>query len=372
MKIHFTIFFALLFITLFGQISLTAKLAPTPGDSLYYAIDNTTTGITISAPGGNQNWDFSQLNSNVTRSEIYRHPSEGINSSYFSSAHVMLQQNIYEYYYRTFSNRIELLGSGLRTGDLFPGVSGVNVFRRPAVSQRYPQNYLDTLSYRDVNSVSFSSDILPDSLLNSLPIKPDSIRITYNTQFSKETDAWGTVKLPARSWNVLREKRHTVNRISVEGKVFTVWLDVTPLISQIIPGLFGTFESNSYAFVSDETKGLIALINVDSLNNVTNVQFKPDDKIVLKTSDDVSVQTIGVFPNPAGAELYFTLNNLPSGYYNVAIVEAQGRISSKQKMFIDEREISKLSIGDLQAGSYFLQISDKKNRKYNSVPFQKN
>lgn len=374
MKIHFTILFSVLFLSLSGQITLTNRLLPAIGDSLAYAIDSFAAGVTITPPGGNQSWDFSLLSPIAFRSEIYRHPHEGINSSSFPFADIVVIQGINELYYKLHSNRIELLGTATRAGGTIPGVGTANVYPKPVIVQKYPQNYLDSLSYHTTNSISLSAALLPDTILNSLPpaLKPDSFRINYNTRFQKETEAWGTIKLPARSWNVLREKRITENQITADAKVpFFGWTSVTAIVAPYFPGFFENYTSTSYAFVSNETKGLIALVNVDSFDNVIAVQFKPDDRIVLKTSDAGSINTIGVFPNPANNEIYYSINDLPSANYYISIVDLQGKEYSTQKLFIQENIVSKLSIGELPAGSYFIQLSDKKKQKINSGVFQK-
>ncbi len=372
MKFIFTLFCTLIFISAFGQITLTNKLAPAVGDSLYYAIDSNATGVTITAPGPNQNWDFNQLIPTGARSEVYRLPSAGVNASSFPTADVMLQQGVNELYYNILANRIELLGTGTRVASPIPGIGGLNVYPKPVIVQRFPERYLDSLTYRFAYSITFPSTILPDTIKNSLPIVPDSIRINYDTKFHKKADAWGTVKLPAKTWNVLREKQTTENKVSIEAKIpFLGWLDVTSLVSGTAPGLFDSFITYGYAFVSDETKGLIALVNVDSLDNVQNVQFKPDDKIILKTNNAGSIYAIAIFPNPASNEIYFSLNNLSSAYYNISVLDAQGKQHLTQKLFINENAGSKLNISNLPAGTYYLQISDKKKQKYSSALFQK-
>lgn len=371
MKFYLSLLFCLASLITFSQIILTSKLSPAVGDSLYYAVDTSATGVAITAPGANQNWDFSQLNALTARSEVYRHPSLGANAQSFPTADVMLQQGVSELYYRLFSNRIELLGTGSSIPSPLPGIGGLNVYPKAVVVQRYPQRYLDSLNYRSAYSITFPSSILPDTITNGLP-PIDSIRISYDTKFHKLTDAWGTLKLPAKTWNVLREKRTMENQVKIEAKLpFLGWLDVTSFVSGAAPGLFDSNTTYSYAFISDETKGLIALVNVDSLNTVLTVQFKPDAKIILKTDDAGSIHTIGIYPNPADHQIYFSLQNLNSGYYDVSVFDVMGKEFATRKIFINENTVTKFDIDNLPAGAYYLQISDKKKQKHSSGLFQK-
>ncbi len=372
MKLLLTLISAVLTISISGQTILSNKLLPAIGDSLYYAVDSNAVGVTITAPGVNQNWDFSQLKPIAASSEVYRRPSEGINFSSFQSADVLLQQGLTEYYYKLLTNRLDLMGTGLRSGFPIPGISGVNVYPKPVIEQKYPERYLDSLNYNTKTSIAFPSSILPDTIIKSLPLVPDSIRIVYNTKLKKECDAWGNVKLPAHSWNVLREKRVTINQVTLEAKVpFIGWLDVTNLISGSFPQLFGTFRSYSYAFLSNETKGFIALVNVDSLNNVLSVQYKPDDKIILKTNDASSNNEISIFPNPATHVISFSLKQINPDYFVVSLLDLQGKSYMTKTIFINDNSESQLNIDELPSGSYFLQISDRKKQKFRSMVFEK-
>lgn len=369
MKTQLFLLFTVIGYTFQAQVVLTNRIAPVIGDSLLYAVDSNSTGVTITAPGPNQNWDFSQLNPLVQRTELYLSPAQGVHAASFPNATVMGLQGGTEQYYRVFNNRIALLGNGTRGGGLpIPGLGGANVFPNPAIIQRFPEQYKDTLSYTINYSVSFPSSIIPDSLLNQLPLKPDSFRVNINTRFHKEADAWGSLKLPAKTWNVLREKRITTSNTTLDAYIsqpFPLgWRDVTQLVSGLFPGLFGNIRTYSYAFVSGETKGLIALVNVDSLDNINGTQFKPDDKILLKTDYVSPLSSLQLFPNPAQDQLYFSTDNLPSGNYYLQLLEPNGKLVLNQKISYAEGEHASISLGKLSPGEYIFQVLDRKSKKW--------
>ncbi len=71
-----------------AQITLTDAYLPELGDTLVTAIDGMPT-IEISAPGGNQIWDYSSLQG-LSRMQIIRPASDGVNSDQFPTADVMI------------------------------------------------------------------------------------------------------------------------------------------------------------------------------------------------------------------------------------------------------------------------------------------
>ncbi len=367
------LFLSLVWTSVSSQIVLTNVLTPAVGDSFYYAIDTNFQSVTITPAGPNQHWDFKHLKRFTSRSDVYRNPSTGDNKASFPTADIMGMQGVNELYYKLYANRIELLGTGTRNGGgPFPGIGGATVYSKPVIVQRFPQHYQDTLSYQTTNSIKLAADIIPDSILNTLPIKPDSFRVNFNARFKKEVDAWGTLSLPFKTWNVLREKQVTTNTTTVDAKVaFFGWIDITTLASGLFAGFFGSFTSYSYAFVSNETKGLIALVNTDSTDNVQNVQFKPDDKIILKADNTVSLQILNIFPNPALDEIYCSTGRLPLGQYQLTLIDMQGKSNLIQSIQVINSDGFNLNVKLLPAGSYILQLKDQQNTTYHSGIFHK-
>ncbi|HEX5624904.1 MAG TPA: hypothetical protein VFX48_02725, partial [Saprospiraceae bacterium] len=97
-----------------AQTVITTAVKPAVGDSFNYAFYTITTGISITAPGGNQNWDLSFLNSPLQRTEVYRPKDQGANGNSFPTADAVVTQGLTEYYYKFNANNIQLLGTGTR------------------------------------------------------------------------------------------------------------------------------------------------------------------------------------------------------------------------------------------------------------------
>lgn len=370
MKYFYYFFLCFLSLGVSAQTTITNAVRPAVGDSFSYRYDTVVASLVLGTPGPNQSWDFSNLNSNVRRSEVYLPKSAGANAASFPTADAVVFQGITEMYYRMYANRVDLLGTATRGGGPIPGLGGANVFPKPATVLRYPENYLDSLSYQTINSVAFSSSILPDSLLNSLPLKPDSFRVNFNTKFHKVADAWGTLKLPAKSWEVLREKINTVSKTTIDAKVqFLGWIDVTGLASGLFAGFFGDLNTTAYAFISNETKGYIAYITTDSLGLPAAVQYKPDDRIQLQTANGTNSIALNLYPNPAQDVLIVSNNSLPGERYTYRIVDVNGKTIQSAKIQLIENESHSIQIHGLKAATYTFQLLDNKAQELGNARF---
>lgn len=340
-----------------SQTSITNRVAPGVGDSLYYSVDTAFQSIDYGMPGSNLFWDFSQLGRTASRAEVYRPASAGQLANRFPTADAVVIQGINEQYYKFHTDRIELLGTGTLGGGPFPGAGGANVFPKPVVVQKYPESYLDELMYTTSNSVVLPSSILPDSLLNTLPLKPDSFKIIFSQLYQKKADAWGTLKLPAKTWDVLRETRTTTTQTKVEAKVPILgWLDVTNLAASVFGNLFGNINSKSYTFVSNETKGIVAQVNVDTLGNILTISYKPDDKTYTDVGNLNTTLGLTIYPNPTSDYLVVDIpQNLHQLFSHYEIVDLTGKMVKRILATTDF-----ISLTDIESGIYFLRIYQKK------------
>lgn len=339
-----------------SQTSITNRVAPGVGDSLYYFVDTAFQSIDYGMPGSNLFWDFSQLGRTASRAEVYRPASAGQLANRFPTADAVVIQGINEQYYKFHTDRIELLGTGTLGGGPIPGAGGANVFPKPVIVQKYPESYLDELMYTTSNSVVLPSSILPDSLLNTLPLKPDSFKIIFSQLYQKKADAWGTLKLPAKTWDVLRETRTTTTQTKVEAKVPILgWLDVTNLAASVFGNLFGNINSKSFTFVSNETKGIVAQVNVDTLGRVLSVSYKPDDKVFTGISTESAQHSLSLYPNPAEDVLYLNLQEINIKQYSCEILTLTGQSMRYPNL---NGYSNKINVSHLVPGVYILRLKD--------------
>ncbi|MDQ3142451.1 MAG: hypothetical protein M3Q56_09425 [Bacteroidota bacterium] len=348
--------------TLFGQVTLTKDILIIQGDSLAYGIDTLTQGYIVSPAGPNQTWDFSGLQVRLRRSEVYRPVSEGTAAASFPQATCMLRQGGVERYFRTTNTTFEELGTYTRSFTQFPGVGGTNFYRPSFVEQKVPERYLDTFQSSYKFSFTFSSDIIPDTLLNQLPLQPDSFRYTATIIVKKEVDAWGKVILPAKTWDVLRERRLTTTTAKIEAKVFSIWLDITTLAAGILGDLLNNPSITTYAYLSPSSKETIALMDADSSGVISEIQFKPN-AITLASKDPTKILGLNVSPNPFTNHLVIALDGLNTGkIYHFQLVNEHGVLVHETKLKISSDEFIWSGLKNILMGTYVLIISDESGR----------
>ncbi|MBK8955038.1 MAG: T9SS type A sorting domain-containing protein [Saprospiraceae bacterium] len=352
-----------------SQTVITNRVQPAVGDSLYFSIDSAVSGISYGNPGPNQDWDFRNLGMTGRRSEVYRPASVGNLAQQFPTADAVLIQGITEQYFKFYQDRIELLGTATLGGGPLPGIGGANVFPNPVVIQKFPESYLDELMYVTSNTVTLPSSILPDSILNTLPLRPDSFRIIFSQRFHKIADAWGELKLPVKNWNVLREKRTTTSQTNVEAKVAILgWIDVTALASSVFGNLFGNINTTTYAFISNETKGIVAQVNVDTLGNILGISYKPDDKTNTATNNRLQDLKISFYPNPVQNIIHIASETRFTDLEEYKIFDMAGRLISSSKLSV---ETATIDVATLFDGLYILRLYGANGKELGSEVFLK-
>ncbi len=80
-----------LLIFLKAQLVITNAVFPAVGDTLFYAIDNQPSGIVMTAPRFDQQWNFSNLQASSTWEQIFQDASTGSVSASFPSANLVYQ-----------------------------------------------------------------------------------------------------------------------------------------------------------------------------------------------------------------------------------------------------------------------------------------
>lgn len=321
--IPFCLFF-LSFITIKSQIILTNRILPAVNDNLPYGIDTTFINQKIEAEGQDMLWDYSFLTEEASGNTIYRDPSTGQGKADFPTANAMLRQGNQERYLKISTNKVEELGTYTRNaGQGGVPTFGSNVYAKPVIIQRVPSSYEDELEINTDNSFKFSSSFLPDSLLKQLPIKPDSFRVGISSKQIKLIDSWGKLKLPAKTWDALREKRTTTTTFLIEAKVpFLGWIDVTTIAQGTFNNLLSGGTTVSYAFLTNDAKGDILLLSTDSTGNITRAQFKPNNWQVATHNSEISNAKVypTTFIDKLTIEFPFVIENM-----NAALLTVDGK-----------------------------------------------
>ena len=355
----------------FAQTTVTARILPIPGDTITFVVDTNFSSVKVTPAGIDQFWDFSSLGVITYRKDIYREPSQGQGSASFPMSNLMLRSNGQERYYISSSSGLNELGTYTQSGGPIPGFGGANIYPTIVKVLKLPLNYGDTYTGDIPNLITLPSNLLPDSLLNMLPLKFDSFRIKNVQSIEHTVDAWGKVKLPRRTWSVLREKVVTQNKNTVEVLIgFIGWVDVTTLAEPLLQGLLDIGTTYNYRFWSDEAKGPVLSISADSTGNMLSIQYKGDPFAVSSEDLNFGRVSFSLLNNPLyiGQKPKISLNQGDVDIWKgvVSIMDLNGRIIRVfPEISIYSKEPVELNWTGEVSSAYIIQCKSSNNQVYN-------
>lgn len=360
MKITFTIAILSSFLLLNAQITITSSFFPESGDTLFMSFDDAPTGIVVGSAGVNQTWDFSSLNEAFDRFTVISDAASGSAAAEFPQAELYAAyENGGESYFNVTSTIYEQIGyKGLDPADL--GIEVVTHFDPSIIERRAPMNFLDINSFEGNLNLPIAADQLPQEVLDMFPIAPDSVRIRVNSTRDDVVDAWGSLTIPAGTYEVLRERRIENRDTRFDILVFGNWLDVTDLVP--FTEFLGLDTITTYNYFTNNIKEPIAIVTVATDGTVTQVEYK-DDQLVGTT--DISSQPLHItaFPNPASDHVNFKLTDIPQGQYAIVIYNILGhKVWEKQYQLSDNSLISE-NLSLLSHGVYLYSLQNEENGK---------
>lgn len=326
-QLRLTVLLTLAAAHLFGQISLSNSYFPEPGDTLKTATDLTPSGITITPAGGDQVWDFTDLQPQATLERTVLAAAAGQGSAGFPSADVLVEQfNGAEGYYHSTDNAFSIIGY-FGQDPLGQGIE-ISAPFAPAYTERWaPLDFLDLNLHESALLFAVAADDIPGNIFDSLEISPDSVRIRVATNRTDLVDAWGNLSIPGGTYDVLREKRIEYRDVRLDAKIGGLpWFDVTDIAIAALPiEELGRDTVTTYHFWSPDAKEPIAVITADaSGENVESVSFKNNQIISNATVAGPAKPSVNVFPNPAINWVQFDFANLPRGTYRVELYNLLG------------------------------------------------
>jgi len=254
---------------LLAQIEVTNSTFPNLGDTLFTVTTFGQAGISLGDTGAEVTWDFSTLADGNDNEIIYQDAADGSAFDELPNADLLNISTAGEAYYQvTDTEFLTLAGKGEDPTGF--GVEALVRFMPPIVERRAPMNFGDVNTSESDASFAFSSDVVPDSLLENIPFAIDSIRIRINQTRTDVVDAFGMVTIPGGTFEVLREKRTQVRSTRVDVLSFLGWTDVTDIIAGLVgvnAGL-GEVSTVNYLYFNDEEKEIIAKLDRTQLIRV--------------------------------------------------------------------------------------------------------
>jgi Secretion system C-terminal sorting domain len=351
-----------------AQTSLTDAYFPSANDSLQTAIalPQYTRSLRLSAASTTaQRWDFSFLrsavNSTAKTTERYLSATDTALLRQFPTAKLMRDIGGGQLAaYNKTATRFDLLGyKNINLGAVqLPLVAR---FLQPVLERRAPLNFNTTNRNQSNFVVAFSSDIIPDTLLSLLPIRPDSIRVRFQTDRQDKTDAFGTLLIPGGSYEVLRERRYEVTDTKIEARINPLpWLDITALI---LTGQQRPRDTTiRYYFWSNLSKEPIAILTTNDVDSITSAEYKylKINTSVKNALNTEGVSSISIFPNPTTHEAFFDIKISSSmTSFSVNISDNLGK-NIVQKSFKNEKEQRVgVDVSSFSSGIYWVRLMDE-------------
>lgn len=350
-----------------GQITLeSSDYFPAVGDTLRTATDNAPVGISITASGGDQTWNFTSLQSGFTNERVIRDPSEGTASASYPSANILLEQaGGGEGYYVSNANSFSIVGFA-GTDPLGQGFE-VNAPFNPAYAERWaPLAFFDLRNHESALTISVAADDIPGNIFDGLPISPDSIRVRIATTRTDLVDAWGTLSIPGGDYDVLREKRTEYRDVRLDAKVGPFpWADITDIALEALPiDALGTDTLVTYSFWGEGEKEAIAVISADPTGmEVQSVTYKANDIVNSTTTIATTKPQLSIYPNPAIVNARFEYNNFPTGNYTLDIYNLTGRSIWRENYYISGYHLETVNVTRLKKGIYLCVLSDQQGKR---------
>lgn len=343
-----------------AQITITNAVFPAVGDTLHYAFGNQPGAINqiFTPPGGNQQWDLSNLQPTQFWNQIMRNPQTGVHNALFPGASLWFYppNSTDEVYWQVNGNQV--LDMGYFGKDKLGLDLSLWFNKIPDLEHAWaPVNFFDLHQSASNVLIAFDAPIAPPILLNLVPTA-DSFRIRVTYQRISSIDAYGTMSIPGGDFDVLRKKQTEYYSTAVDVKVAPLgWIDISTIGGQQLLPL-GTDTVTTFHFLNDVSKEAIAICTLNTAQNtVTGVQYKAVPA-ASTTQTLLSPGMLEVYPNPVQNSLFVHLPDDETGSDSqLILINTEGKQVLEQQVptGITEREVH-IPVSHLAPGIYTLVL----------------
>ena len=365
----YAIVFIVMPIKMTAQTTLTDAYFPSANDSLQTAVALPQwTRVLRLTPASTvaQRWDYSfsraALNNTATTTERYLAATDTALLRQFPNAKLMRDIGGGQLAaYNKSTTRFELLGyKNINLGGLLR-LPLVAKFLQPVVERRAPLAFNTTSRNQSNFVVAFSTDIIPDTLLATLPLRPDSIRIRFQTDRQDKTDAFGTLLIPGGSYEVLRERRYEVTDTKVDAKKNPFpWFDITSLV---LTGQQRPQDTTiSYYFWSNLAKEPIATLTTNDRDSIIQAEYKylKINTSIKNVADTEGSVSLTIFPNPSTNEAFFDIKtSLPAASFSLLISDNLGKTIVQKQLYNNQHARVQMDVSAFTSGIYWARLVDE-------------
>lgn len=340
------------------QIKITNAVFPKAGDTLkYFTSLNVPGGLEMGNTGGPKTWDFNKLKAGFKLQEIYTVPSKGKDASFFPDANLLMLAEGQEQYVRVTTQVMELLGVGGATDFLDTNVV-IRFTKRPTL-RKAPLEFINSTFSQGEFRLDFTTRIIPDTLLNLLQVKPDSIRFQFLNTHRGLIDAFGTVKLYNKNYEVLREKAEIISESKVFMKVLGIWLDLSSIFQGNIPQGIGDLLTKdttiAYNFYSNTKKEAIVSAEYNTSGILQEVTFIDEANLLSNVEVFGLELPFTIYPNPANDFIEIDATAL-KGNYSCIISDYSGKTMFFEKVNTDYAQKIRVDVSDWSQGIYIVRF----------------
>jgi hypothetical protein len=373
-KIIFSIVLLLVFTSSsFAQIKITNATFPKPGDTLKTIFSAVVPGaLQLGSTGGPKNWDFSQLKNGIKQQEIYKLPSAGKDAAFFPDVNLLMISDGQEFYIKSTAQMMEGLGIG-GSNEILDTSILIKYNKRP-VLRKAPLEFINTTFSQGEFRIDLNARIIPDSLLQDFPVKPDSIRLQVSNTLRGMIDAYGTLKIHGKNYEVLREKAEVITEAKVFIKVLGIWLDLLTLAGDNIPEQFsnilGRDTTIAYNFYNNTKKETIVSATYTTNGTFLGVSFIDEFNLTSSIDQTLLGSPFNISPNPAGDYIEIRPENTEFAH-SLLISDMSGRSVYFGIIEKGNNQNTRIDITDWAKGTYIAQLFTLRNTRIYSQKFIK-
>lgn len=363
--------------------ALWAQQAPTISNSSFptagevWEISNDlNANVSITAPGPNQTWDYSALNSDATRFDTLRAASSGLAFANYPNTEILLPfaGGFVESYVDVTSAEVVTVAGAVD----FLGTVLDAPFIDPRTLQVAPLTYPNTLNDNSQLGIAIAVADFPaiDTLIQGLglPITPDSLRLSVSSQRNMQVDAWGDLTIGDSSYTVLRQRVEEEVGITIEGYIsvgiFGNWIDITGVVLGLAPVPIPASDTLLYYdFLAEGYSQPIARVNMNPEDSsVTDVEFKGQNVGTSTRNVQRILPIWRAFPNPATDYCQWEIP-AEAAAERLQVFDLLGRPLVEQN--IAGQRLVRLETRSWQAGWYIVRFYDAQNRPLAQTKIQR-
>lgn len=193
-------------------------------------------------------------------------------------------------------------------------------------------------------------EIIPDSLLNSIPFQIDSFRLRLDVNRHFNCTGNGIIHLPKKDYPVVQVEFSLKPSQNFEVKVpIFGWIDVSQFVDL---DQFGQFfpTTEGYYFFSPDHIGPVAVFNRTPEAGTLDLALISSDAIA-GTHPDLEKITINTYPNPV--DNFLNIDVKDKNFNSYIIIDAKGSVVRREN-----KKVEKIDFSMYQLGAYYLYLYD--------------